>query len=146
MTTLVTQVISRGLLAPAFMVAFAVLIKGYVDTGDGFAAGCIAALAVLLQYVAFGPEVVERTLPVRFAPMAAVAGIALAAAVAWIPLLLGKPPLTHAPGPGQYVIHIGTLELLTAVVFDIGVFLVVLGFAVTSIRLLAALVPEGEPE
>jgi multisubunit Na+/H+ antiporter MnhB subunit len=142
MTTLVTRLVCRGLLAPAFMVAFAILIKGYVDAGDGFAAGCVAALAVLLQYVAFGPEVVEQTLPVRYAPKAVMVGLAISLVVTFLPVAMGRAILTHAPLAGQKVIHFGTLELLTAMAFDVGVFLVVLGFSVTTIRLIAGL-PAG---
>lgn len=131
-----TRMVSRLLLAPALMVALATLIKGYVDAGDGFAAGVIAALAIGLQYVAFGSEEIERTLPVRFAPAAAALGLLLALAVTFIPVLFGRPLLTHYPPPGAEVIHFGTLEILTAVLFDIGVFLLVLGFAVETIRLL----------
>ncbi len=131
-----TRMVSRLLLAPALMVALATLLKGYVDAGDGFAAGVIAALAIGLQYVAFGSEEIERTLPVRFAPAAAALGLLLALAVTFIPVLFGKPLLTHYPPPGAEVIHFGTLEILTAVLFDIGVFLLVLGFAVETIRLL----------
>jgi multisubunit Na+/H+ antiporter MnhB subunit len=139
MTTLVTRIVSRGLLAPAFMVAFAIMIKGYVDTGDGFAAGCIAALAVLLQYVAFGPDVVERTLPVRYAPGAVAMGLAISLVVTFWPVVIGRSILTHAPLPDQHAIHFGALELLTAMAFDVGVFLVVLGFSVSTIRLIAGL-------
>lgn len=131
-----TRIVSRLLLAPAFMVALATLLKGYVDAGDGFAAGVIAALAVGLQFVAFGSQEVERTLPVRFAPAAAAAGLLLALAVTFVPVVFGRPLLTHSPGPGDDVIQFGTLEILTAVLFDIGVFLLVLGFAVETIRLL----------
>lgn len=131
-----TRMVSRLLLAPAFMVALATLIKGYVDAGDGFAAGVIAALAVGLQFVAFGSEEVERTLPVRFAPVAAATGLLIALAVTFAPVVFGQPLLTHAPGPGDEVIHFGTLEILTAVLFDVGVFLLVLGFATETIRLL----------
>lgn len=137
MTTLLVRTVSRALLAPAFMVAFAVLVKGYVDTGDGFAAGVIASLAVLLQYVAFGSDVVERTLPVRFAPAAAAVGLAIGLAVTFLPVLRGSPILTHWPPADVKPIHLGTLELITAMAFDVGVFLLVLGFAVTTIRLLA---------
>jgi multicomponent Na+:H+ antiporter subunit B len=38
-TTVLTRAVSRLLLAPVLMVAAAVLIKGYADVGDGFAAG-----------------------------------------------------------------------------------------------------------
>jgi multisubunit Na+/H+ antiporter MnhB subunit len=128
--------VSRLLLAPAFMVALATLVKGYVDAGDGFAAGVIAALAVGLQFVAFGADEVERTLPVRFAPAVAAVGLVVALMVTFVPILRGDPLLTHLPRPGAAVVHLGTLELLTAVLFDVGVFLLVLGFGVETIRLL----------
>ena len=62
MTTALTRMVARLLLAPVLVVAVAVLIKGYADVGDGFAAGVIAALGVLLQYLAFGRAAVERAL------------------------------------------------------------------------------------
>lgn len=139
MTTIMTQAVARLLFLPALAVAAATLVKGYVDTGDGFAAGVIAALAVLLQVVVFGAETVERTLPLRLAPALAAVGLLISLTVTFGPTFLGRAPLTHAPGPGEKVIHLGTVEVLTAVVFDVGVFLLVLGFAVTTIRLLAHL-------
>jgi hypothetical protein len=38
--------------------------------------------------------------------------------------------LTHVPTPNEAVISLGTLELHTAVLFDIGVFCLVFGFVV----------------
>ncbi len=137
MTTVLTQFIARLLFLPALMVALATLIKGYADTGDGFAAGVIAALAVLLQFVAFGEREVERLLPLHAAPAVAVAGLVLALVVAFVPPLFGRPIMTHAPGAEAAVVHLGTLELITAVAFDVGVFLLVFGFAVSTIGLIA---------
>jgi multisubunit Na+/H+ antiporter MnhB subunit len=132
-----TQVISRLLFAPTLMVAFATLIKGYGDTGDGFAAGVIASLAFLMQIVAFGERQVRRELHTNYAPGVAVIGLALALIVAFFPVLRGQPILLQWPPAGTPVIHFGTLELLTAVVFDIGVFFLVLGFSVTALSLVA---------
>jgi multisubunit Na+/H+ antiporter MnhB subunit len=129
-----TRFVSRLLLAPSFAVAAAVLVKGYADVGDGFSAGVIAALGILLQYVAFGWVESDRLLPVRYAPAAAVAGLLLALVVAFLPLLWGEPAFTHYPRAGTEPIHVGTLELITAVAFDIGVFLLVFGVAVGAIR------------
>jgi len=137
MTTVLTQTVARLLFLPALMVALATLIKGYADTGDGFTAGVIAALAVLLQFVAFGEREVERLLPLRAAPRLAVAGLVLSLVVAFAPTLFGRPIMAHAPAPGAEVVHLGTLEVLTAVVFDVGVFLLVFGFAVSTIGLIA---------
>ena len=147
MTTVLTRMVARLLLVPVLMVAAAILIKGYVDVGDGFAAGVIAALGVLLQYLAFGRAAVERVLPVRHAPKLAIGGLLVALAVAFVPVLLGRPPLQHAPAPGADVVHLGTLELLTAVAFDAGVFALVLGVVVAIIHLIAGAVEErgGRP-
>src|SRR3954471_3734278 len=53
--TVMTRALARLLLPVTMMVAAAVLIKGYADVGDGFSAGIIASLGVLLHYVSFGP-------------------------------------------------------------------------------------------
>lgn len=137
MTTILTQTVARLLFLPAMMVALATLVKGYADTGDGFTAGVIAALAVLLQVVAFGLEAVERVLPLRRGPVVAVVGLLIALVVTFLPVARGQAILTHAPAPGAEVVHLGTLELITAVAFDVGVFLLVFGFAVTTIGVVA---------
>ena len=137
MTTVLTRMVARLLLVPVLMVAAAILIKGYVDVGDGFAAGVIAALGILLQYLAFGQAAVQQALPVRHAAKLAVAGLLLSLVVAFVPVLAGGAPLQHAPAPGAEVVHLGSLELLTAVLFDVGVFALVLGMVVATIDLIA---------
>jgi multisubunit Na+/H+ antiporter MnhB subunit len=132
-TTVMTQAVVRLLVAPTFAVALAILVKGYADVGDGFAAGVVAALGVLLVYAAFGARETHRVLPVRHAASVALTGLLVALAVAFAPALWGEPPFTHYPPPEADVIHVGTLELLTAVVFDLGVFLLVLGVVVGAI-------------
>lgn len=143
MTSAFTQAIARLLLAPTLMIALAILVKGYSDVGDGFNAGVVAALGVLAQYLAFGARETERRLPVRLAPAFVVGGLAIALLTAFAPILAGDPVLTHAPAPGAHVVHLGTLELLTAVLFDVGVFLLVLGAAVGIIHAIAAAAEES---
>jgi multisubunit Na+/H+ antiporter MnhB subunit len=126
-------------------VAFAVLIKGYVGAGDGFAAGIIAGLAFLMQFVAFGERNVRRSLHTRYAPVVAMTGLALALACTFLPVLRGLPLLTHWPPPDAEVLHFGTLEILTAVVFDVGVFLLVVGFTVTALALVSRAESREQP-
>jgi multisubunit Na+/H+ antiporter MnhB subunit len=123
-------------LGPTLIVAVALLVKGYADVGDGFAAGIVAALGVLLQYLAFGREEVRRALPVHAAPFVALAGLAVAFAVFAVPLVFGSAPLQSWPPPGETPVHIGSLELITPFAFDVGVFLLVLGAAVSLIDVL----------
>lgn len=132
-----TQFVSRLLFAPTLMVAFATLVKGYADAGDGFAGGVIASLAFLMQFVAFGEREVRRQLHTRFAPHLGFLGLGVALLVTFWPMVRGDPVLTHLPPPDASVVYLGSLELITAFAFDIGVFLVVVGFGVTSMSLLA---------
>jgi multicomponent Na+:H+ antiporter subunit B len=124
---------ARLLLAPALMVAAAVIVKGYADVGDGFSAAVIVGLALAVQYLALGPREAERALPfLRFAPAAAVTGLLIALAVGFAPLLAG-----HWPPKDVKPVTVGTLELITAVALDVGVFLLVTGVLVVLLHQLA---------
>jgi multicomponent Na+:H+ antiporter subunit B len=137
----VINTVAPRLLGPAVMVAAAIIVKGYTDVGDGFSAGVIVALAIALRYVAFGTEDAERSLPVlRHAPAVAAGGLLLALAVGFLPVVAGDPPFTHRPAPGAHVVELGSLELISAVAFDLGVFLLVSGVLVTLVHHLARLV------
>jgi multicomponent Na+:H+ antiporter subunit B len=141
-TSVLTQVISRLLLAPILVIAIAVLVKGYAGVGDGFSAGVIAALGILLQYMAFGRAETERLLPIRLVPALAFVGMLLALVIAAIPLLRGEALLTHVPAPGAEIVELGTLELITAVAFDVSIFLLVVGAAVGIIHAIAVVAEE----
>lgn len=136
-TSVMTRVIARLLLAPTLITAVAILVKGYAQPGDGFSAGVVAALGILMQYLAFGRYEVERTLPVRGIGVLSYVGLLIALTVALVPLLLGDPLFTHYPAPGSDVIYIGTIELITAVAFDCGIALLVLGYGTGIISLVS---------
>ena len=142
MRSAAVQAVANLVLAPTLVVAAAVLVKGYADTGDGFAGGAIAAAAILLQYVAHGAAAVRAAFPVRWAQPAAIAGVALALAVALQAPLRGEPLLTHEPAPGPEPVKLGTLEVITAVAFDVGVFLLVFGAVVAIVDALAGALDE----
>ncbi len=135
--SIMAQFAAKVLLMPIWMVAFAILVKGYVDTGDGFSAGVVASLAILMQYLVFGVQQAETFWIVRNARRLAAAGLLIAVGVAFFPVAMGDPIMTHYPRPGDKVIHLGSLELLTAMLFDVGVFLLVIGFCTASIDLIA---------
>jgi len=124
------QSAARLLLIPGWVIAISMTLKGYVDIGDGFSGGVIAALVMLLQGLAFGADELERIWVVRYAPVLSFVGLALALATAFTPLLFGEPLFTHWPPMNEPAVHFGVLEFITPVLFDIGVFLVVYGFGV----------------
>jgi multisubunit Na+/H+ antiporter MnhB subunit len=142
--TLILEVVAPRLLGPALMLAAAIIVKGYTDVGDGFSAGVIVALAVALRYIALGQEAAEEGLPVlRRAPLIAVCGLLISLGIGFGSVAAGEPPFTHHPAPGDDVVEIGTLELTTAVAFDVGLFLLVAGALVMLVHHLARLVEEG---
>jgi hypothetical protein len=139
--SVVLAVVAPRLLGPAFMLAAAIIVKGYSDVGDGFSAGVIVALAIALRYVPLGAERTERSLPVlRHAPAVAAGGLLIALGVGFFGVAFGDPPFTHLPGPGEDVVKIGTFELITAVAFDLGLFALVTATLVILIHNLARLV------
>ena len=144
MSTILSSAIARLLLPVTFIAAAASLIKGYSSVGDGFSAGVTAASGILLQYLAFKPQVVENLAPVRYSINIAMAGLLLAFAIVFWPAIFGLPILTHFPRPDEPVATLGTLEFHTAILFDLGVFGLVFGFIVTTMRALMRVEQEGQ--
>ena len=136
-TGILTRTVARLLLLPTLVVAAAILVKGYAQTGDGFSAAVVGSLGVILQYLAFGRRAAEDLPLVRHVGRVSLVGLLVALLVAAAPVFWGEPPLTHYPRPGAEVVYFGTLELITAVLFDLGVFLLVFGFATGAIKALA---------
>jgi multisubunit Na+/H+ antiporter MnhB subunit len=135
--TVLTQTVARLVLAPVLVIAVAILVNGYAQVGDGFSAGVIAALGLLLQYLAFGREEAERLLRLRYLPAAALVALLAALALALAPMLRGDPLFTHYPRAGADVVEIGRLEAITAVAFDVAVFVLVVGAVVGIVHAVA---------
>jgi multicomponent Na+:H+ antiporter subunit B len=142
--TLPVRLVARLLLAPLLVLSLALLVKGYTSVGDGFTAGILAALGVTMQSVAGGPARVEL-LPLRWAYRLAFVGLLLSLALMIVPLAEGEALFTHSPPPGSEAVKLGTLELITPVLFDAGVFLLVLGTVVASVQLIARTDREDAP-
>ena len=73
----------------------------------------------------------------RRAPQLALVGLLVALVVAFAGPLVGDPLLTHFPAPGAKVVHVGAIELITAVAFDVGVFFLVTGVCISVIHHIA---------
>ncbi|HTM28210.1 MAG TPA: monovalent cation/H+ antiporter subunit A [Rhodanobacter sp.] len=108
-------------------------LRGHDLPGGGFAAGITVAVALILLYMARGARWVElhlRVLPVRWIGV----GLLLAVGTGLGSLLFGHPFLTSHT---QYVDLplFGRLPLASAVLFDLGVFCLVVG--ATTLMLVA---------
>jgi multisubunit Na+/H+ antiporter MnhB subunit len=92
--------------------------------------------------MAFGYKLVDQRLPMRLGTGAVLVGLLLAFLVGFLPVLFGQPVFSHypPPEPAGKVMHLGSLEFHSAVLFDVGVFLIVVGFVVRVIRLIISVV------
>jgi len=108
--------------------ALYLLLRGHNLPGGGFIAGLASAIALVLLSLAIGLEELHRVM--RFDPMRmAAAGLAMAAVTGAAPLLFGRPFLEHFDAHLTGLPLLGELHVGTALAFDIGVFLVVVGIA-----------------
>jgi len=115
----------RLLLPLALLVSVFVFLRGHNLPGGGFIAGLITAIALIVQYLANGADWMHARLPERTHPWIA-AGLVMAlltGAGSWI---FGRPFLTSAFGHFDWPV-VGEFELATAMAFDLGVYLVVVG-------------------
>ncbi len=135
MSSLILRTATRSLVALLLLFSIFLLLRGHNEPGGGFIGGLVAAAAFALYAIAYDPASARRMLQVD--PHALIgAGLLLAAGSGAWPLLLGQPYLTGGWAsldlPG-----IGTVDLGTSILFDSGVFLVVLGMTLMVILTLA---------
>lgn len=142
---LMMVVATRFLLPVAAMVAVFLFLRGHNLPGGGFVAGLVVAIAVVMQYMASGLRWTERRQRVDHHVLIG-AGVVIAAATgigAWVN---GLPFLTSAYGYFTFW-PLETFELATAALFDLGVFLTVLGAVMLALSSLSRLaVRSGEAE
>lgn len=106
--------------------ALYLLLRGHNLPGGGFIAGLVSAISLVLLSLGLGVEAMHRIL--RFDPVrVAAVGLGVAVLTGLAPGLVGRPFLEHFQGhwrgvPWLYELHVGTPLL-----FDVGVYLVVLG-------------------
>jgi multicomponent Na+:H+ antiporter subunit B len=105
------------------------LLRGHNQPGGGFVGGLVAAAAFALYAIAFGVSRARRALWVRPLTLLGV-GLLLALASGLVAVLRGRPFLTASWFPGP-------VALGTPALFDVGVFLVVVGVVLMMIFSLA---------
>ena len=125
-----------ALLFPVIIVAaIFLLLRGHARPGGGFVAGLTMAIAFILQYMARGTIWVEtrlRVLPVRWMGI----GLLLTAGAGMAAWLFDRPFLTSSFSYIEVPI-IGAVPMSSALVFDIGVFALVVGATVLMLIAIA---------
>ena len=137
MTSLILRAATRFMLPLLLLFSVFLLLRGHNQPGGGFSGGLVGAAAFALYALAF--DVRTARLALWIDPRTFIgSGLLLALGSGVAALAMGQPLLAHgsfwlkAAIPG-----FGTFELGTPLLFDGGVYLVVLGVALNIILPLA---------
>ncbi len=133
--------LSRLLLPLALLVALYLFLRGHNQPGGGFIAGLVVSVALILQYVASGTAWAGHRLPGDYHPLIG-AGLLLAGVTGMGAWLFGFPFLTSAHGHITVPL-IGEVELASALLFDAGVLVTVVGATMLILTCLGGLARPG---
>ncbi|MCQ9352504.1 Na+/H+ antiporter subunit A [Corynebacterium sp. 153RC1] len=135
--SIMVDVVTRMLFPTMIVLSIYFFFAGHNAPGGGFAGGLVAALALTLRYLAGGPDELEEALPVDPSKLLGLGLLASAAAAVW-PMLLGYPPLT------SFVWEIGDVHIASALLFDLGVYLIVVGLVLSILHSLGGQLDKDE--
>lgn len=133
MYSLILSTATRAIFPLMLLFSVFLLLRGHNEPGGGFVGGLVASTAFALYAMAYGVD--KARVALRLDPRSLVAwGLGLAAGAGLIGLASGYPFMTGRwlPVPLPVVGKLGTPFM-----FDIGVYLVVLGVVLTMLFALA---------
>lgn len=114
------------------MFAVHIFFAGHYAPGGGFVGGLLTASAIVLLMLAFDIETVKRIIPFNYVMMTAT-GLLLALGTAGASIFFNVPFFTHAYDYFDLPLF-GKTSLHSAALFDLGVYLVVVGVTMTIIQ------------
>ncbi|MGM7776889.1 Na+/H+ antiporter subunit A [Arthrobacter sp. KNU-44] len=138
--SIIFEVVTRLIFHSMIVFSVYLLLAGHNLPGGGFAGGLTAGLALTIRYLAGGRFELREAAPIS-AGMLLGTGLATAAAAGFVPLLLGGQVFQSAI-IGFWLPLFGDIKFVTSTVFDIGVYLVVVGLALDVLRSLGAEIDE----
>ena len=142
---LLLRVAAAVVLPVALVFAVYIFMRGHNLPGGGFIAGLITAVALVLQFMSMGQAQAESLLRGqggrRFVKWIG-AGIGIAGLTGVGAFVFGRPFLTSAHGH-PHVPLLGELPLASAALFDLGVYLVVVGATLLTIAVLGSVSRES---
>jgi multicomponent K+:H+ antiporter subunit A len=131
---------ARLVLPMALVVTAYIFWRGHNLPGGGFIAGLVTAVALVLQYMALGQQRAESLLHGQ-AGRRFTRWIGIGLGIAWLTgvgaFVFGKPFLTSAHGHPSVPL-LGELPLATAALFDLGVYITVVGATLLMLSVLGA--------
>lgn len=127
----ILRTVNRVAAVIIFTFAINLFFSGHHNPGGGFIGGLTFAAGLTLLFLTYDIASIHSNIPLDFKVLGAI-GVLIAVLTGVAAMLLGEPFLT------QSIAHInlpifGTTEIATAVIFDVGVALAVIGTSITII-------------
>ena len=134
--SIMLEVIVRILFHTIIIVSLYLLFAGHNLPGGGFAGGLVAGMALVMRYVAGGRYELGAAAPTDAGRLLGT-GMTIAVACAVVPVFFGAAPLTSTWFEWDLPV-LGHGEFVTSTLFDVGVYLVVIGLVLDVLRSLGA--------
>ncbi len=142
---LLLRVAASVVLPVALVFTIYIFMRGHNMPGGGFIAGLITAVALVLQYMSLGQAKAEALMRAqsgrRFVRWIG-AGLSIAGLTGVGAFIWGRPFMTSAHGH-PHVPVLGDLPLASAALFDLGVYLTVVGATLLTISVLGSVSREA---
>jgi multicomponent K+:H+ antiporter subunit A len=138
---LMLKQIARPMLPLALLVSVFIFLRGHNLPGGGFIAGLITSVALILQYIASGMVWTQARIAVKYHNVIGV-GLVFAVIAGAGSLAFGYPFLTSTFGYITWPV-VGTFEVASAMVFDLGVYLTVIGATLLALVSIGRLSPHS---
>jgi multicomponent K+:H+ antiporter subunit A len=129
---LMMVVLTRVTMPVVLMVGFYIFLRGHNEPGGGFIAGLVVSIAVVMQYMASGFTWASARLRYPYHGIIG-AGVLIAGLTGMGSWFFGKPFLT-SDFTYVRIPPFQEFELATAALFDLGVFLAVVGAVMLSLE------------
>lgn len=134
--SILLEVVVRLLFHSIIVLSLYLLLSGHNAPGGGFAGGIVAGMALVARFLAGGRYELGAAAPLDAGKVLG-AGLVIAVGTAIAPLLFGRDALASTLFEGEFGIF-GHVEFVTSTIFDIGVYLVVIGLVLDVLRSLGA--------
>lgn len=138
--SIIFEVVTRLLFHSIIVFSIYLLLAGHNLPGGGFAGGLTAGLALTIRYLAGGRFELAEATPVS-AGLLLGGGLATAALTAIVPVFLGGQVFQSAILEFTWPVF-GHIKFVTSTIFDIGVYLVVVGLVLDVLRSLGSEIDE----
>lgn len=142
--SIIIEVVTRLIFHSIMVLSIYLLIAGHNSPGGGFAGGLVAGLALTIRYLAGGRFELAEASRISAGTLLGV-GLALAALSGIAPLFFGGEVFQSAILSFDMPVF-GHVKFVTSTLFDIGVYLVVVGLVIDVLRSLGSEIDQHEED